>query len=115
MEKGPLNNMTTKNKDKTTVTAIKYSAPNRAMFFSFYNHPQPLWVWTDRISISPRKLNLHVDVGGRVNASIKREVSNPKRGLGKKAKNQSLPSRAEEKDFLGKLSPPLCVHHEHHD
>ena len=115
MEKGPLNNMATKDKEKTAITAIKYSAPDRAMLFNFYNHPQPLWVWADRTSISPRKLNLHVDVGGRVKASIKREVSIPKKGLGKKAKNQSLPSRAEEKDFLGKHGSLLCVHHEYHD
>ena len=42
------------------------------MLFSFYNHPQPLWVWADRTSISPEKLNLHVDVGGRIKASIKK-------------------------------------------
>ena len=87
MEKGPPNNMATKDKGKAVITAIKYSVPDRAMLFSFYNHPQPLWVWADRTSISPRKLNLHVDVGGRVKASIKREVSNPEKGLGKKAKN----------------------------
>ena len=87
MEKGPLNNIATKYKGKTAITVIKYSAPDRAMFFSFYNHRQPLWVWADRTSISPRKLNLHVDVGGRVKASIKREASNPEKGLGKKAKN----------------------------
>ena len=56
-----------------------------------------------------------MDVGGRVKASIKREVSNPEKGLGKKAKNQSLPGRAEEKDFLGKYGLPPCVHHENHD
>ena len=112
MEKGPLNSVATKDKGKTVITAIKYSAPDRAMLFSFYNHPQPLWVWANRTSISPRKLNLHVDVRGRVKASIKREVSNPEKRLGKKAKNQSLPGRAEEKDFLGKHSSPLCVHHD---
>ena len=58
---------------KAVITAIKYSAPDRAMFFSFYNHPQPLWVWVDMTSINPRKLSSHVDVGGRVNASIKRK------------------------------------------
>ena len=79
MEKGPLDDMVTKDKGKAVITAIKYSAPNRAMFFSFYNHPQPFWVWADGTSISPGKLNLHVDVGGRVKANIKREVSNPKR------------------------------------
>ena len=51
----------------------------------------------------------------RVKASIKREVSNPEKGLGKKAKNQSLPGRAEEKDFLGKHGSPLCDYHEYHD
>ena len=75
MEKGPLDNMATKDKGKAVITAIKYSAPDRAMFFSFYNHPQPLWVWADGTSISHRKLNLYVDVGGRVKASIEREVS----------------------------------------
>ena len=73
MGKGPLNSVATKDKGKTVITAIKYSTPDRAILFSFYNHPQPLWVWADRISISPRKLNLHVDVGGRQRASIKGE------------------------------------------
>ena len=73
MWKGPLNSVATKDKGKATITAIKYSAPDRAMLFSFYNHSQPLWVWADRTSINPRKLNLHVDVGGRVKASIKRK------------------------------------------
>ena len=115
MEKGPLDKLATKNKGKTAISAIKYSAPDRAILFSFYNHPQPLWVWADRTSISPRKLNLHVDVGGRVKASIKREVSDPEKRLGKKAKNQSLPGRAEEKTFLGKHGSPLCNYYEHHN
>ena len=84
MEKGPLDNMATKDKGKAAITAIKYSAPDRAILFNFYNHPQPLWVWADGTSISPRKLNLHVDIGGRVKASIKREVSDPEKRLGKK-------------------------------
>ena len=57
--------MATKDKGKATITVIKYSAPDRAMLFSFYNHPQPLWIWADRTNINPRKLNLYVDVGGR--------------------------------------------------
>ena len=73
MEKGPLNSVATKDKGRATITAIKYSAPDRAMLFSFYNHSQPLWVWADRTSINPRKLNLHVDVERRVKASIKRK------------------------------------------
>ena len=44
MGKGPLNNVATKDKGKAAITAIKYSALDRAMLFSFYNHPQPLWV-----------------------------------------------------------------------
>ena len=73
MEKGPLENLATKDKGKAAITAIKYSAPNRAILFSFYNHPQPLWVWADGTSISPGTLNLHMDVGRMVNASIKRK------------------------------------------
>ena len=62
MGKGLLNNVATKNKGKAAITAIKYTAPDRAILFSFYNHPQPLWVWADKTSISPKRLNLHVDV-----------------------------------------------------
>ena len=115
MGKGSLNSVATKDKGKAAITAIKYSAPDRAMLFSFYNHPQPLWVWVDRTSISPRKLNLHVDIGGRVKASIKGERSNLEKGAGTRTKNQSLPSRVEEKVFLGKHGSPLCNHHKHHD
>ena len=71
MRKGPLNSVATKNKGKAAITAIKYFALDRAMLFSFYNHPQPPWVWADKTSISPIKLNLHVDVRGRGKASIK--------------------------------------------
>ena len=73
---------TTKSKGKTAITVIKYSAPDRAMLFSFYNLPQPLWVWVDGTSTSPIKLNLHVDVRGREKASIKGGRSSPERGLG---------------------------------
>ena len=55
--------MVTKGKGKAAITAIKYSVPDRAIFFSFYNHLQPLWVCADGTSISSGKLNLHVDVG----------------------------------------------------
>ena len=56
MGKGPLNSVATKDKEKATITAIKYSAPDKAILFSFYNHSQPLWIWADRINISPKKL-----------------------------------------------------------
>ena len=91
MEKGPLDNMATKDKGKVAITAIKYSEPDRAMLFNFYNHPQPLWEWADGTNISLGKLNLHVDVGGRVKANIKREVSNPEREAGKKGQEPEPP------------------------
>ena len=58
-----LDSVTTKDKGKAALTAIQYSAPDRAILFSFYNHSQPLWVWVDGTSISPEKSNPHVDVG----------------------------------------------------
>ena len=112
MEKGPLDNMATKDKGKTVITTIKYYAPDKAMFFSFYNHPQPLWIWADGTSISFEKLNLHVDVGEKVKADIKREVSNPKKEAGKKAKNQSLSGHAEKKNFSSKHGSPLYEYHD---
>ena len=63
IEKGTLDNITTKDKGKTAITAIEYSVLNRAILFSFYNHPQLLWVWADGTSISPGKSNPHMDVG----------------------------------------------------
>ena len=77
MGKGPLNSVATKNKGKAAITAIKYSAPDRAMIFSFYNHPQPFWVWANETNISLIKLNLHVDVRGRGKTSIKGGGSSP--------------------------------------
>ena len=62
IEKVSLDSVTTKDKGKVAITAIEYFAPDRTMLFSFYNHLQPLWVWADGTSISPRKSNLHVDV-----------------------------------------------------
>ena len=63
IEKKTLDSITTKDKGKAAITAIQYSAPDRTMLFSFYNHPHPLWVWADGTSISPGKSNPHVDVG----------------------------------------------------
>ena len=89
--------MTTKDKRKAAITVIKYSASDRAMIFSFYNHPQLLWVWADGTSISPGKLNLHVDVGRGVKVTIKGKISSPGKGLGKKGQEPEplKPSRGE--------------------
>ena len=104
--------MATKDKGKAAITAIKYSAPDRAILFSFYNHPQPLWVWVDGTSISLGKLNLHVDVGRGVKANIKGEVRVQRKRLGKKAKNQSLPDRIEEKDSSSEHGLILYEYHD---
>ena len=103
MGKRPLNSVATKDKGKAAITAIKYSTLDRAMLFNFYNHPQPLWVWADRTIISPRRLNLHVDVGGRVKASIKREVSNPERGLGKRPRTRASQAVPRRKTFWANM------------
>ena len=42
---------------KATLTAIQYSALDRAIFFGFYNHPQRPWVWADGTSISLGKFD----------------------------------------------------------
>ena len=104
--------MATKDKRKVAITAIKYSELVRVMFFSFYNHPQPLWIWADGTIISLGKLNLHVDVGKGVKANIKGKVSSPDEGLGKKAKNQSLPNRLKEKNSSSKHGLILYEYHD---
>ena len=63
IEKGTWDSITTKDKGKAAITAIEYSAPDKTILFSLYNHPQPLWVWADGTSISPGKSILHVNVG----------------------------------------------------
>ena len=87
---------TTKNKGKAAITVIKYSAPDRAMLFGFYNHIQPLWVWANGTSTNPIKLNLHVDMERREKASIKGGRSSPERGLGpgpRTGATQAVPRR----------------------
>ena len=83
--------MATIDKRKAAITAIKYSESVRAMLFSFYNHPQSLWVWADGTSISSEKLNLHVDIGRGVKANIKGKVISPEEGLGKKGQEPGPP------------------------
>ena len=101
MRKGPLNSVATKDKGKTTITAIKYSVSDRAILLSFYNHSQLLWVWADRTSISPRKLNLHVDVGGRVKASIKRRRKRSRKGDWEKDQELEPPRPCRGENLLG--------------
>ena len=55
--KDTLDSLTTKDKGKAALTAIQYSAPDKAILSSFYNHPQPLWIWADGTSISLGKVD----------------------------------------------------------
>ena len=56
-------------------------------------------------------LTLHVDEGQRMQASIKGKASNLERGLGKMAKNQSLPARLQEKDSRGENDLTMYGYH----
>ena len=42
---------------KATLIAIQCSAPDRAIFFSFINHPQQFWDWTDGTNVSLVKVD----------------------------------------------------------
>ena len=57
-------------------------------------------------------LTLHVDEGQRTQASIKGKISNLEKGLGKMAKNQSLPAHLQEKDSRGEEHLTMHEHHE---
>ena len=57
IKKETLDSITTKDKGKAAITAIQHFASDRTMLFSFYNHLQPLWVWTDGTSISLGKVD----------------------------------------------------------
>ena len=56
-------------------------------------------------------LNLHVDEGQRTQASIKGKISNLEKGLGKMAKNQSLPAHLQEEDSRGEENITMYEHH----
>ena len=57
-------------------------------------------------------LTLHVDEGQRTQTGIKGKVSNLEKGLGKMAKNQSLPAHLQEKDSRGEENLTMHEHHE---
>ena len=88
----------------------KCSVPNRAMLFSLYNHSQRLWERADGTSISTMNLNLHVDVGGRGEASIKWRARDNLKGV------EPLPPKSYQKrpPFLDKFSSSLLDCDEHH-
>ena len=57
IKKETLDSIMTKDKGKAVITAIQHFAPDRTILFSFYDHPQPLWVWADGTSISLGKVD----------------------------------------------------------
>ena len=59
-----------------------------------------------------KSLTLHVDEGQRTQANIKGKISDLEKGLGKMAKNQSLPAHLQEKDSRGEENLTLYEHHE---
>ena len=58
------------------------------------------------------RLTPYVDEGQWTQASIKGKISNLKKGLGKMAKNQSLPAHLQEKDSRGEENLTMHEHHE---
>ena len=58
------------------------------------------------------RLTLYVDEGQWTQASIKGKTSNLKKGLGKMAKNQSLPAHLQETDSRGEDHLTLYEHRE---
>ena len=53
-----------------------------------------------------------MDVGRGVKSTIKGKISSPRKGLGKKANNQSLPDRLEEKDSSSEHGLNLYEHYD---
>ena len=101
--------MATKDEGKAAITVIEYSAPDRTMLFSFYNHPQPLCVWTDGTSISPGKSNLHMDVGYGMYANIKGEAGDPRKRVGKKGQEPEPPRLYRRERLLEANMAYFCM------
>ena len=85
IKKEMLDSTTTKDKGKAAILPFSTLLLTEPCY-QLLQPPQPLWVWVDRTSINSRKLNLHVDVGGRVKASIKRRGKQFRKG-GTRTKN----------------------------
>ena len=66
------------------------------MLFNFSNHPQPLYVWIDRIGLYSRKWNLHVDTEREVNTSIKGKES---QGGGGSQKKREILQKGEGEEY----------------
>ena len=100
--KDTLDSLTTKDKGKAALTAIQYSAPDRAILFSFYNHPQPLWVWVDGTSISLGKVDSTRGRWIKDTGQYKRKSKDPKEGAGKNGQKPEPPSPPPGERLLGR-------------
>ena len=99
---GALDSITTKDKGKDALIAIQYSAPDRAILFSFYNHPQPLYVWVDGTSIrlgnvDPTRGRWIKDTG-----QYKKKSKDPKEVAGKNGQKPEPPSPPPGERLLGR-------------
>ena len=57
-------------------------------------------------------MTLYVDEGQWAQTNIKGKISNLRKGLGKMAKNESLPAHLQEKDSRGDYQLTLYERHE---
>ena len=76
------------------------------MLFSLYNHFQRLWRGADGTSISTLDLMLHVDVGGRREASIKWGLTTTTRGGTKKSSSDCA---KDQPSLINSVHPCLIV------
>ena len=91
IKKGTLDSITTKDKGKATLTAIQYSAPDRAILFSFYNHsPTTLGMgWWDKYQpwkVEPTRGRWIRDTG-----QYKRKSKQSREGAGKNGQKPEPP------------------------
>ena len=98
--KDTLDSLTTKDKGKAALTAIQYSAPDKAILSSFYNHPQPLWVWVDGTSISLGKVDSTRGRWIKDTGQYKRKSKDPKEGAGKNGQKPEPPSPPPGERFI---------------
>ena len=100
--KDTLDSLTTKDKGKAALTAIQYSAPDRAILSNFYNHPQPLWIWADGTSISLEKVDPTRGRWIKDTCQYKRKIKDPEEGARKNGQKPEPPSPPPGEKLLGR-------------
>ena len=102
IRKDTLDCSTTKDKGKAALTAIQYSAPDRAIPFTFYNHPQTLWVWVDGTSISLGNVDPTRGHWIKDTCQYKRKSKNPEERARKNSQKLEPPSPPPGERLLGR-------------